>query len=79
MYKSESPSISLLDDKQNTAKIVPGIGILRPVLSSKVDMHGAKKDNQFTYDYVKLKIGYFSNKIPVWEGIFTLENLTYFF
>ena len=31
--------------------------------------------NQFTYDYVKLKIGYFSNKIPVWEGIFTLENL----
>ena len=30
---------------------------------------------QFTYDYVKLKIGYFSNKIPVWEGIFTLENL----
>ena len=32
--------------------------------------------NQFTYDYVKLKIGYFSNRIPVWEGIFTLENLT---
>ena len=31
--------------------------------------------NQFTYDYVKLKIGYFSNRIPVWEGIFTLENL----
>ena len=30
---------------------------------------------QFTYDYVKLKIEYFSNKIPVWEGIFTLENL----
>ena len=35
--------------------------------------------NQFTYDYVKLKIGYFSNRIPVWEGIFTLKNLTYFF
>ena len=34
-----------------------------------------KRHNQFTYDYVKLKIGYFSNKIPVWEGIFTLENL----
>ena len=33
-------------------------------------------NNQFTYDYVKLKIGYFSNRIPVWEGIFTLENLT---
>ena len=32
--------------------------------------------NQFNYDYVKLKIGYFSNRIPVWEGIFTLENLT---
>ena len=32
--------------------------------------------NQFTYDYFKLKIGYFSNWIPVWEGIFTLENLT---
>ena len=32
--------------------------------------------NQFTYDYVKLKIRYFSNRIPVWEGIFTLENLT---
>ena len=30
--------------------------------------------NQFTYDYVKLKIGYFSNRIPVWEGFFTLEN-----
>ena len=37
-------------------------------------MHGAKKDNQFTYDYVKLKIGYFSNKIPVWDGIFTIAN-----
>ena len=32
--------------------------------------------NQFTYDYVKLKIGYFSNRIPVWEGILKLENLT---
>ena len=30
------------------------------------------KHNQFTYNYVKLKIGYFSNMIP---GIFTLENL----
>ena len=35
-----------------------------------------KNQNQFTYDYVKLNIGYFSNRIPVWEGIFTLENLT---
>ena len=35
-----------------------------------------KETNQFTYDYVKLKIGYVSNRIPVWEGIFTLENLT---
>ena len=36
--------------------------------------HGNLKlrKNQFTYDYVKLKIGYFSNRIPVWEGIFTL-------
>ena len=32
--------------------------------------------DKFTYDYVKLKIGYFSNRIPVWEGIFKLENLT---
>ena len=31
--------------------------------------------NQSTYDYVKLYIGYFSNRIPVWEGTFTLENL----
>ena len=37
--------------------------------------HNTIIKNQFTYDYVKLKIGYFSNKIPVWEGIFTLENL----
>ena len=25
------------------------------------------------YDYVKLYIGYFSNRFPVWEGIFTLN------
>ena len=36
---------------------------------------GSLRTNQFTYYYVKLKIGYFSNRIPVWEGIFTLENL----
>ena len=35
------------------------------------------KGNQSTYDYVKLYIGYFSNRIPVCEGIFTLENLTF--
>ena len=35
--------------------------------------------NQSAYDYVKLYIGYFSSRFPVWEGIFTLENLTYFF
>ena len=29
--------------------------------------------NQSTYDYVKLYIGYFSNRIPVWEGTFTLS------
>ena len=29
--------------------------------------------NQSTYDYVKLYIGYFSNRFPVWEGIFTLD------
>ena len=29
--------------------------------------------NQFTYDYVKLYLGYFSNRFPVWEGIFTLN------
>ena len=29
--------------------------------------------NQSTYDYVKLYIGYFSNRIPVWEGTFTLN------
>ena len=41
-------------------------------------VQGARKklNNQFNYDYVKLKIGYFSNRIPVWEGIFILENLT---
>ena len=33
-----------------------------------------KKKTQFTNDYVKLYIGYFSNRIPVSEGIFTLEN-----
>ena len=32
-----------------------------------------KVDNQFTYDYVKLYIGYFSNRISVWEGILTLD------
>ena len=32
----------------------------------------SKKNN--TYDYVKLYIAYFSNRVPVWEGIFTLEN-----
>ena len=31
------------------------------------------KLNQSTYDYVKLYIGYFSNRFPVWEGIFTLN------
>ena len=35
----------------------------------------SRGEDQFTYDYVMLKIGYFSNKIPVWEGSFTLENL----
>ena len=34
--------------------------------------------NQFTCDYVKLYIGYFSNRLPVWERIFTLENLIVF-
>ena len=28
--------------------------------------------NQFTYDYVKLYIGYFCIRIPVWERFFTL-------
>ena len=55
------------------------LGQIRPY--TKIGLgKGSKKEvifitNQFTYDYVKLKIGYFSNKIPVWEGIFTLENL----
>ena len=30
-------------------------------------------ENQSTYDYVNLYIGYFINRIPVWEGIFTLN------
>ena len=30
------------------------------------------KFNQFTYDYVKLYIGYFCIRIPVWEGFFSL-------
>ena len=50
----------------------PRDGLRGVSLNNKVFMTG----NQFTYDYVKLKIGYFSNRIPVWEGIFTLENLT---
>ena len=33
---------------------------------------------KYTYDYVKVYKGYFRNRIPVWEGIFTLENLTNF-
>ena len=32
---------------------------------------------QSTCDFVKLYIGYFSNRIPVWVGLFTLENLTF--
>ena len=30
-----------------------------------------KVEDQSTYDYVKLYIGYFSIRIPVWERIFT--------
>ena len=30
-------------------------------------------ENQSSYDYVKLYIGYFSNRCPVWEGIFTIN------
>ena len=37
------------------------------------------RSNQSSNDYVKLYIGYFSNRIPIWERIFTLENLTLFF
>ena len=36
------------------------------------------KLNQSTYDYIKLYIGYFNNRIPVWEWIFTLETLIVF-
>ena len=38
-----------------------------------------RSKNQCNYDYVKLYIGYFSNRIPVWERIFTIENLTQIF
>ena len=48
------------------------------ISSGKKKRPGKFKHNQFTYDYVKLYIGYFSNRIPVWEGIFTLENLIVF-
>ena len=34
---------------------------------------GNNNIDQSTYDYVKLYIGYFSNRFPVWEGIFTLN------
>ena len=42
------------------------------VLPRKQRSMSVNKD-QSTYDYVKLYIGYFSNRFPVWEGIFTLN------
>ena len=50
-----------------------------PLPASKLEWGGAKEITeilviyQSTYDYVKLYIGYFSKRFPVWEGIFTLN------
>ena len=39
---------------------------------SELRVNQIKKSNQFTYDYVKLYIGYCCIRIPVWEGFFSL-------
>ena len=55
---------------------IKGYFNIRYLISSAPGSSNNYQLNQSTYDYVKLYIGYFSSLIPVWEGMFTLENLT---